>query len=321
MAKALTAPRPLWRLPAWARRQHPVVREELRRWKWFPNRGGRQAAAFFGLILLAPLLCGGSVGLGAALTQAEWIGVAGATTTLAALALSGLVHWLMGLAATIFGATLIAREREEQRWPYLRVTPLTSTEIVGGKLASLLYMLRWPMHLAAALRLFALGAGALTLALLAVAGGVTAAEISAVLGEVWALAPEAPPSLLLTLSVGGVDLAAALVFWLAQPYYDGLYNAVVGLTASTFARTRGLAIGLAFATHLVLSLVIYAPAQQIAYILIAAFMSLNGGRPSDTLLGLLVAGPVQIGLSIAIGVGVIAGCLALSVQRVERLGD
>jgi hypothetical protein len=225
------------------------------------------------------------------------------------------------LAATILGATLIARDREEQRWAFLRVTPLQSTEIVGGKLASLLYLLAWPMHLAAGLRLFAMLAGAVTLGLVALAGGLAPGILSDGLEVVREVAPFAPAGLLLTASVGGVDVLAGLAYWLIEPYFTGLYNSAIGLAASTLARTRGLAIGLAFVVHFSLSLGVYWPAQQIVFLIFLALTNVFGPAVAGSLPSMLLASTLQFAVSIGLQVAVLAGCLTLAVRRVERLGD
>jgi hypothetical protein len=312
------------RQPAWARPTHPVFRRELGRWQrsraWRLLRASPWVAPL--VLALGLLLAAGAGALSAdtqALPSATAL-VAGATFVGVAATLSGLLNWLLGLMASLFGAVLIARERENQNWPFLRVTTLTSFEILGGKLAALLHMLAGPAHTIAAIRLAALLGGAGAVVFAAANAGFTLAELVDLADSLVAQALLPGPALLVTASVGGLDILIWLIYWLIEPYFNAVYNSLIGLAASTLASTRGRAIALVFVGHLVLSLAIYAPAQQIAYALFALGFRVGGGPGANVLTSLLVFS-VQFGLLIGMQAAAMLACFAFSLRRLDHLGD
>ncbi len=160
-------------LPAWARPRHPVVDYELRHWRrsrvWRAVRYTLWGGSL--TFLLLPAACSLLFSLSATFSSApEAVLGIGGTFTLGLVVVSSLANWLNSLTASLLGATLIARERECQSWPFLRLTTLSSADIVGGKFAALLYTLANPLLLVTGLRLLALASGGLTLA---VAYGLT----------------------------------------------------------------------------------------------------------------------------------------------------
>lgn len=271
------------------------------------------------LFLAVPLACPLLVNLAAPgyASAAEAILINGGTITFALAVVSGVASLLNGLLAGLLGATLISRERECQSWTFLRLTTLTSVEIIGGKLTAVLRSLAWPLHFALALRLLALGAGLATLVLAAAASGLTWEAVLAIWNS---LAGEFANAngLALQLSLL-VSLPIGLAYWLLEPYFSALYAAGVGLAASTMARSRGTAIVLTVAVHLGLGLGVYAPAQQAMSL---GMVLLMPNAPS-LVLGLLplysVTGPImaQTGLQ----AGVLVACLLFAFHRAERLSE
>jgi hypothetical protein len=324
MAKAATSASLNTWWPGWARPAHPVFRFEARRW-----RRSRASRLLRGSVWVTPiiLLLGILVALGAAglsanalAPQSDVLIVAGGTYVFLLATVSALFNWLVGLAGSLLGASLIARERETQNWPFLRVTTLSTVEIVGGKLAALLQLLVKPAHAIALLRLGALGGGAVALGLAVASSGVTPEEALDAVTSFEPLAFLPASSLLLAASVGGLGLLAWITYWLIEPYFNVLYNSAIGMTASSLARTRGLAIGLTFVIHLILGLAVYAPVQQFAYLLFAFGFGQLGDLASNVLTTLILF-TLQFGLLIGLQGGAMLACLAFTLKRLDGLGE
>src|SRR5262245_4974085 len=121
-------------LPNWTHPRHPIVHGETRHWQrsrvWRSTRAVLWAASL--LFLAVPLLCPLLVNLSnpGFSGPAEAILVTGGTITFGLAIVSAVAGGLNGLLAGLLGATLISRERECQSWPFLRLTTLTSLEIV-----------------------------------------------------------------------------------------------------------------------------------------------------------------------------------------------
>ena len=305
-------------LPGWLRPAHPIVRAEVARWKRSPAWRGVWLVVPGAtlLVALAPAACVMLMGLVIVpITSATgWVLTLGGTVTAALAAASALGGWFNELAAGIIGASLIARERESQTWSFLRLTSLTSTEIAGGKLAALLSLLAWPMHFVAALRLLALGVGALSAVAAILVSRLPLNEVVAGLGAI----AQAPADLL-SLGLGG--LAGVILYvggWLVQPYFGVAYNAGVGLAVSTLVRSRGAAVVLVFVTHFILGLALYAPAQQV-FSLFMLLPVMGQAGPSPLWLVTLVVAPIA--LQAALQVGVLVACVIVAVARLEHLSD
>jgi hypothetical protein len=238
----------------------------------------------------------------------------GGVLVFAAWGLSTFVNWLLGLAASVFAATLIARERETRAWPLLRLTPLTTMEILGGKFAALLYRLAGPLHLVVVLRLVALGGGLLTLLLVLLAAQTTWAALRETVASQFPFTPFEWQSLAV---FGGLTAVVGTLGWLIEPYLTALYNGAVGLAVSTLARTQGAAVVLVFATHFGLGLALYAPAQQMLSLLLVVLVR----DPTDV--GALPALwlTLPFALNALLSGGVFLACLLLAYYRLDRLGD
>jgi len=271
------------------------------------------------LFLAVPLACPLLINLAAPgyANATDAILINGGTVTLALAVVSGVASGLNGLLAGLLGATLISRERECQSWTFLRLTTLTSVEIVGGKLAAVLHSLAWPLLFALALRLLVLAAGLVTALLAAGASGVTLDQLLVLWNE---LVQNNPDANALALQVSTlISVPIGLAYWLLEPYFGVLYAASVGLAASTLARSRGIAIVLTVAIHLGLGLGLYAPAQQMMSLGLLVFMP---SAPS-LVLGLLpffsFTGPV-VTLTV-LQASVLVGCLLFAYHRAVRLSD
>ena len=170
-------------LPAWVRRSHPVVRYEAGHWA--RSRAWRAARnlVWGGSLsfILVPAACAILFSLQSQFSSpSEAILTLGGVFAIGLALLTTLAVWFSNLSASILGATLIARERESQTWPFLRLTSLTGLDIAGGKFMALFYTLLGPLRLITGLRLLALLAGALTLVLTFAASGLTAQSVVSV---------------------------------------------------------------------------------------------------------------------------------------------
>lgn len=214
---------------------HPILWLELRRLRRFWS--ARWVLPVYLLVLAMLVLLGFGVG-GAWLLGLEqetdipaWL--AGSLTMFCpATALGSLLRFVLPWIVPAMAAISIAREREMRTWEVLRSTALTEREIVLGKLAGVLGRL-WPALLAMAL---------LTpfqfVSAMVIQGG-NLGIVSTVMIE---LGSSTGPDLLPILLIGALQsLVSQLVPWSRLAL-----NAVVGLTASAFARSTGAAIALAY---------------------------------------------------------------------------
>jgi len=317
--------------PAWATTQNPVFRYETGRWRRSRFRRYVQptawsAALFFFLFFVClPATCAGLVavapsssGAPASSSRLSDFLSAAVLFLLASGGLSALANTLMGLVSSALAATLIARDRETQTWPLLRLTTLTPGQIVGGKLAAFFYILKSSMHLVALWRALTI-ASALGVGILFV---LTSPDLQSVLDG---LRAAVPPEAGLTLAGVGLIGLMAVAYWLIEPYFTVAYSGAVGLAVSTFARTRRWAIALVFITEFALALALYWPVQQVAALLpfvVVTFLSqINpAGNVDLTILTLPMIG-LQYVVVVLLQAGVLTVCLATAVYRAGQLTD
>src|SRR5260370_3102907 len=249
-------------LPAWTRRSHPIVRYEAGHWA--RSRAWRAARNLVWggslTFILVPAACAILFSLQSQFTSpSQAILALGGIFAVGLALLTALAVWFSNISASILGATLVARERESQTWPFLRLTTLTGLDIAGGKFMALYYTLLGPLRLISGLRLLALAAATLTAILAFLASGLSLREWAALfvplLNEV-RLAPFQWLGLALFVALA---VAWAAVTWLFEPFFGLVYYGIVGLTASTLARSRGAAIVLMAAAPFVRALVLYGP--------------------------------------------------------------
>ena len=319
----------LW--PAWATPRNPIFRREVASWRRLRFLRYLQPAAwsigvFLGLVFLGvPFTCLALlvwVPPSSAYPVSAWqpsdFFAAGLMFLLVSGAVSGLANGLLGIIASVLAATLIAREREAQTWSPVRLTTLTTTQIVGGKLAAFLHLLRNSMHLVALWRALTLAA-ALGGGVLFVLAAPELADVTAALKELGVL-----DSLL---AVGGLGLLGLIgvAAWLLEPYFTVVYNGGVGLAVSTFARSRRWAIALVFITQFALGLAVYAPVQQLTALLPVAFLSflfaLNPAAPVSPGGWMVPVMGLQFVVALALQLGVLAASVGVALYRVERLSD
>lgn len=305
------------KLPSWASPSHPVAHRELILWQ----KAGRRWRWLWIPFLLFPLCCAAACGLTlvpqaiAENSPAAWLFSIVLPLLIALWSLHGFATWGLSLFATVGAATLVARERETRNWSLLCITALGVREIIGAKIAALLYWLRWPILAVLALRLISIATG--------VAGLVGIFYLIPVLDPYTVIPPEVQVGL--TLGIGGAGLVGAALF-VIEFFISVFYNCVIGLTASSFLRTSASAVGIAFVAHLILTLFVFAPVQQI----IGLATSLIGvalvptNSPDVSFLPLIL--PFLSGLltylaNVALEIGVIVVGLVVSVERVKRLAE
>jgi hypothetical protein len=313
----VAAPRLARLLPAWATLAHPIVKHEASLWRRSPGWLLLRLVLLAGVLafIFMPASCGLLAASAAYLDDSNLpvaIAIAGGSLTGALFLAGNAAGWVVGLLASLVGATLIARERERQTWPLLRITTLTTAAILGAKLSTVFYALRHVLHGTALLRLLSLVAGSLTGALVLAAAWRGGANLAAAF-DLSGLG--ASDRLALALYTGPVLVSVA--GWVVQPYFAALYNGSLGLAASSMARSQGAAITLAFAAHIVLALGLYLPAQLL---LSGIQMTIDpAGRASTVVIGGLYAGRAV--LALALQVGVLAAVLALAHRRIEDMQD
>ncbi|MCC7360439.1 MAG: hypothetical protein IT317_13235 [Anaerolineales bacterium] len=309
-------------LPAWARAAHPIVRYERRHWQ--ASRTWRLVNVLLWggslVFLLVPAACSLLFTVGFTFqSPAEVVLGLGGLFTLGLFIVTAILSGLNALCAGILGATVIARERESQTWPFLRLTPLTGREIALGKLMAVFYTLGRPLAIITGLRLLALLGGLVTVIVAYLVSGANPyalAELAAALQRDLAAAPgHVFPGLMLL----GLGLLVGLVTWLAEPLWGVLYNGVLGLAASTLVRSRGAAVAVLFGAQFGIALGLVAPAQQIALLATAPFIVTSSGAP-NSFLALFIVGS-QAALGLVLSWGVLAGALYLALRRADTLGD
>ncbi len=250
--------------PRWATTAHPIYRREAALWR---KRSGRWQWLFLPFLFF-PLCCAAACGLSLLPIALEdnspgaLAAVGGLTLIVGLWSLHGFAAWGVSLITTIAASTVIARERETLNWALLRVTSLTSQEIVLAKIAALLNWLRWPL-------------AALLLARLAAVAATAAGAAVLVL-----FAPQINPDItasmqvaLWILTVAGAALLAA--FLLVELAASIIYNCAIGLLSSAFVRSTASAVALTFVLNLVLALFVFAPAQQALTLGLVAFSNVQ----------------------------------------------
>jgi|SRR5579859_4497558 len=309
-------------LPAWARRSHPVVRYEAGHWE--RSRAWRAARNLVWggslTFILVPAACAVLFSLQSTFqSPSEAILTLGGVFAVGLALLSTLAVWFSNISASVLGATLIARERESQTWPFLRLTSLTGVEIAGGKFMALFYTLLGPLRLISGLRLLALLAGIVTAALALYASGRSVQAWAAILIPVFNQSG-------LTLSqwlglglFGTVAVAWAVFSWLFEPFFGLLYYGTIGLTASTLARSRGAAIILMVAAHFCLGLGVYAPVSQISSLFMLPLLA--SGTETAAVGLVVIALVLQLGLQTLLPWAVMVACGLFTLRRVEAIGD
>ncbi len=308
-------------LPAWAQPGHPIVRYERRHWQ--ASRGWRLASGLLWggslVFLLVPAACAIIFSLTSTFqSPAELVLGLGGLFTVGLAVISTLLGAFNGLSASILGATLIARERESQTWPFLRLTTLTTREIVLGKLVALFYTLGRPLLIILGLRALAVLSAVVTLVLAYFAAGLTLDQLPPLFGVLLSEATVGPLTVFWFGLLFALSALTSLAFWFLEPVWTVIYNGVVGLAASTLVRSSGAAIGLVFALHLGLALALYAPAQQLSLLAAVPLVQLPSAVSAVVPIGVVVA---QIGISLALNVGIVVGGVWLSLRRAETLSD
>jgi hypothetical protein len=309
-------------LPAWGRGTHPVVRYEAGHWA--RSRAWRAARHLVWggslTFILAPAACAVLFSLQSQFhSPSEAILTLGGVFAVGLALLTTLAVWFSNLSASVLGATLIARERESQTWPFLRLTSLTGLEITGGKFMALFYTLVGPLRLITGLRALALLAGLVTALLAYLASGLTGRELAALFVPLFAQFGLSAGQWALLIFCVLLAAAWSALSWLFEPFFGLLYYGAIGLAASSLARSRGAAIVLMVAAHFCLALGVYAPISQLSSLF---FLPLMATGSQTTALGVIFALLLfEFGLQTLLPWAVMAGCAFFTLRRVEVLSD
>ncbi|HKZ68868.1 MAG TPA: hypothetical protein VJ020_02250 [Anaerolineales bacterium] len=274
--------------PAWTSANHPVARRELK--QWFKHR---RSLRWLWLLFILPPLCGPAslvttllavYNLSAPIEdippEALGFSISGAFV-LGLWGLQAFLGWGVGLFAAIGTATTVAHERETLNWPLLRITTLSTAEIVLAKITALLRWLSPPVLFLAGLRI------------LTVVG--TLAFIYLWNKDIFNLPKDSWGS-----------LTAITIFFLpicvATTFTDLVYNASIGLFSSTLLRTSAGSLAVGFGALGLLWMFVFLPAQRFSYLWIDELMRPRSYAPYWDFLPLILAVYVvpailQIGLS------------------------
>ncbi len=317
------------------KREHPLVRHEERGWAyvgvWRKLRKGC-------LPLVALALGGASCGCGLlTLTNIampdELILVPGAA--LIGLLIAGeMIRWLTGLLATVLAATTISAEIEAETYGLLRLTPLTTREIVLAKLGATFRQFRVPLiatTLARAVFVIGIALWASVLLLVESTGtgpspGVPGTSVPLPVGEIAGL-----------ILPGLAVLAAALIwfiYYLAGPALGVLMYTALGMLASAWSRSRSGGVVLAFGLRVALWMASYVGGQLLSIsfsLLITPFLALSttpgwlerlfSAPPGRTMLMLSMQAVALVVFLTVLRIGIVLLVVAVTIHRAGRLPD
>lgn len=325
----------VWRFTIGRGKESPIYRHEIEGWSYIRVWSGlrRGCLPLLLVILLGGLLCGGSV--------AGLILLSGSSTTwdtvifslligglIGMMAAGEMVRWVTGLLATVLSATTISAEVEAQTFGLLRLTDLSTREIVLAKFGATFRQFHLPLMIVAIVRvLFVVGMAA-TVGLFFLTDPNAANTVGPIPSDV---------TLLPWQSVAGAVVAAAviiavlvwLLYYFTAPTLRTFTFATLGIFASSLAKTRGGGLMLALAMRAALWIISYIGSQVASVLisLLATPLALQFSDPAfnfnldplqTTLAGALSAALGAIALVV---VQVIMGLVALrlTVSRAERL--
>jgi len=309
-------------LPAWVRRSHPIVRYEAGHWAHSRAWRAARNVVWGGSLtfVLVPAACSLLFSLQSHFTSpSEAILTLGGVFAIGLGLLTTLAVWFSNISASLLGATLIARERESQTWPFLRLTSLSGLEIAGGKFMALFYTLLGPLRLVTGLRLLALLAGLVTAVMAFLAGGRSAQEWASLLVPALNQSGLTPDQWLGLAFLAALAIGWTVLSWLFEPFFGLLYYGTIGLAASTLVRSRGAAIVLMVAAHFCLALGLYAPVSQIGSLFLLPLIA--AGTETATVTFVILTIVLQVGVQTLLPWAVMAACAFFALRRVETLSD
>jgi len=279
----------------WVAPNHPIARRELH----LMQRVGRQWDGAWGcvwfFVFVGPLF--GSLACGVGAFFSSIIDAYDALFWLFGLWQLQLLPTLgMKLFASLAAAVVIARERETQNWPLLRITPFSIPNILNAKLAGLYYWLEDSFRL----MLYARG-------ILALATFIVCAAL------VYQTQPTVAAESQWLLWVGG-GLTATLfaMFAFAELIVGLLYHFAVGLCVSAYSRASGAAIAFTFLAHLVLWAFIFMPVERLSTF--ATTQSIVALYPSQ-FANVIAFGVSSFFIPVLIQAGLTIGAYALAVRQ------
>jgi hypothetical protein len=247
------APFSLFRPFTWVAPNHPIARRELRQLQQVGRRWDRAWGVVWFFIFIGPLFGSLACGVGAffssiinAYDSLFWLFGLWQIQILPTLALK--------LFASLAAAVLIAREREAQNWPLLRITPFSITNLVNAKLAGLYYWIE------DGFRILLYGRGVLTLVTIIV--GLALARQT-----LWPATVDAQWMSWL----GGAAAVLIALFAFVELIAGVAYNVAVGLCVSAYSRASGVAIASTFLAQIVLWAFLFLPLERLSSLIITQF--------------------------------------------------
>lgn len=298
------------RLPLWATSAHPITRREMTLW-----RKAGLSLWWLWIIFLLPPLCGAlsllfsvfsaAVSFGSttslnAFPPEFWTGMIGGTALAALWGMQAFLGWGIGIFAVIGSAGVIARERESQNWPLLRLTAFDVPDIISAKIAAVLRGLVRPVL------------AVLILRGLSVVGTVSFAYLLAAINHTGNNDQQ-----LQTITLNAVLFLPCFLLTVVTGTF---YTCAISTFVSSIVRTPAVALAMSFLALLLAWLFIFLPVQYTVYNVMDQVIQavLPYWVNSQILLPAIIAGFV-IPAMMQIGLAAIA--LGLSFERARRLEE
>ena len=217
---------------------HPIYRRELAGWSYLRIWRSLRKGCLLLMVALsvATMSCCGLLMLPILLEDpGSWF------AWVTSIVLGGLyismevIHWVMGLAATVLTATALSAEVEARTYRLLRVTPIPARQIALAKFGAAFWQLRIPLAFVTIVRAFMMISLAILLSLVILLTD-TRSEAAEFLSSQFSTFPTVI-ELAAGLSVLGIVWLMA-TYYLLKPTLNVVLFAAVGLFASSLARTR-----------------------------------------------------------------------------------
>ena len=245
------------KLPIWATAAHPIARRELNLW-----RKAGLSLWWLWIIFLLPPLCGAFSLLFSVLSAAFsfsvtsvnafndlppefWASIFGGTALAALWGMQAFLGWGIGIFAVIGSAGVIAREREAQIWPLLRLTAFDVPDIVSAKITAVLRGLARPVLAVLALRVASVVGSVLFAYLLAALTGSSGNDQQ--------------------LQWITINAFLFLPVFLLTVLSGTIYTCAISTFVSAIVRTPAVALAMSFLTLLLLWLFVFLPVQFYVY--------------------------------------------------------
>ena len=323
-----------------ARSDHPIYQREMAGWSYLSlwrnlRRGCMPLVALIVVTTTGCCGCMAYLSMASSTVPEQWLVVA--ISLLFGMFFGGeAVRWLVGLLATAITSTVISSEVEADTFSLLRLTPVTTRQIVLAKFGAAFRQFRLPLVLVAIVRL-AFVIGGIVLGIVLILSSVSGTTTPGIATP----APAVPlPSLgagtILGWGIAGAAVLVALLAWLAyfliSPFISTTIFAAVGLLGSAWARSRagGLTAAIGFRMGLWAASYVAGQIITVAITLISMPLSLIPTapgwldqvvtqEPSALVAAAAVIAVLWLAISAAGQIGVTLLLLYAAARRAERL--